>query len=66
MHSIFSGDAKDATKLFEKYHTWVNPAFMLERCFLGYLEDDPNSTSGHSSDEDGDGEGEGGRNRSNP
>lgn len=29
---------KDATALFNKYHSWVNPAFMLKNCYLGMLD----------------------------
>lgn len=29
---------KDSTKLFNKYHSWVNPEYMLARCYLGDLE----------------------------
>jgi cytochrome b involved in lipid metabolism len=29
---------KDATKLFDKYHRWVNVEFMLAKCMVGMLE----------------------------
>lgn len=29
---------QDGTKLFNKYHAWVNPEFMLARCYLGMLD----------------------------
>ncbi|KAK4372148.1 hypothetical protein RND71_007532 [Anisodus tanguticus] len=30
---------KDCTALFNKYHTWVNAEFMLEKCLVGILDD---------------------------
>lgn len=36
---MMAGVGRDATKLFEKYHAWVNPEFMLERCAIGMLDE---------------------------
>ena len=33
----FQGAGKDATRLFNKYHKWVNADFMLQKCFLGQV-----------------------------
>jgi cytochrome-b5 reductase len=58
LDAIMSGAGKDATKLFEKFHAWVNPAFMLEKCCLGYVEADSaadydcSSSNDESDDED--------------
>lgn len=35
---MMAGAGKDASKLFEKYHAWVNPEFMLESCLIGQLD----------------------------
>lgn len=32
---LMQGAGRDATKLFNKYHKWVNVDFMLQKCFLG-------------------------------
>lgn len=32
---------KDATKLFYKYHAWVNVSAMMDRCVVGMLEKPP-------------------------
>lgn len=40
VEKLMSGAGKDATRLFDKYHSWVNIEFLMERCFLGYLEPD--------------------------
>ena len=34
---LMQGAGKDATRLFHKYHKWVNVDFMLQRCYLGQL-----------------------------
>lgn len=52
---MMAGAGKDASKLFDKYHPWVNPQAMLENCFIGQFDDrGPASDSGSSSDEEGD------------
>jgi cytochrome b involved in lipid metabolism len=59
---IMSGAGRDASALFNKYHAWVNPTFMLEKCCLGYLEDfdrgsEARNSGGESaSDEDSSGD----------
>ncbi|KAL2982845.1 hypothetical protein AAZX31_12G009000 [Glycine max] len=30
---------KDCTSLFNKYHAWVNAEFLLEKCFVGTLDE---------------------------
>ncbi|KAL2335710.1 hypothetical protein Fmac_016923 [Flemingia macrophylla] len=30
---------KDSTSLFNKYHAWVNAEFLLEKCFVGTLDE---------------------------
>ena len=35
---LMQGAGKDATRLFNKYHKWVNAEFMLQRCLVGVLE----------------------------
>lgn len=47
---MMSGVGRDATKLFEKYHAWVNPEFMLERCVVGMLDDRSVTEDGSDSD----------------
>ncbi len=37
---IMEGAGKDCTKLFNKYHKWVNADSMLAGCLLGYIADD--------------------------
>ena len=34
---LMQGAGKDATRLFNKYHKWVNADFMLQKCFLGQV-----------------------------
>ncbi|RDY05701.1 Cytochrome b5 domain-containing protein RLF, partial [Mucuna pruriens] len=31
---------KDCTSIFNKYHAWVNAEFLLEKCFVGTLDED--------------------------
>lgn len=50
---MMAGAGKDASKLFDKYHAWVNLGFMLERCCLGYYDARPGDDD-DSSDEDED------------
>lgn len=33
---------KDGTKLFDKYHSWVNVDFIMEKCLVGFLKDGDN------------------------
>ncbi|CAG8516710.1 5047_t:CDS:2 [Acaulospora morrowiae] len=35
--------AKDGTKLFMQTHSWVNYDFMLDKCFVGYLNGEQHS-----------------------
>ena len=35
---LMRGAGTDATKLFNKYHKWVNVDFMLQKTFLGFLD----------------------------
>mmetsp|Transcript_18448 Transcript_18448/g.29432 ORF Transcript_18448/g.29432 Transcript_18448/m.29432 type:complete len:182 (-) Transcript_18448:28-573(-) len=50
---------KDGTKLFDKYHTWVNVDFIMEKCLIGLLkEDDVSSVALNEDDEDDDDESE--------
>lgn len=37
--------------MFDKYHPWVNPSFMLERCFLGYIEADDDGDKSSTGDD---------------
>jgi len=54
---------KDGTKLFDKYHTWVNVDFIMEKCLIGLLkEDHVSSVELNEDDEEDDDESE----RSNP
>lgn len=41
---IFEAAGKDGTSLYNKYHPWVNAAFLLKNCEVGKL--DQNSTLG--------------------
>lgn len=52
---ILAGAGKDATALFNKYHIWVNPDFMLSNCYLGVLtgDDDEDSSSESSAEQEG-------------
>ena len=38
---IMKGAGVDATSLFNKYHAWVNADFMLDKCVVGYLANEP-------------------------
>lgn len=52
---MMAGAGKDASKLFEKFHAWVNPEFMLGTCIIGQLDDrggGDGGGSGSSSDEE--------------
>lgn len=44
---------QDATKLFNKYHAWVNISFMLRNCYVGPLD-----SSGDSSEDSSEGSSE--------
>ena len=46
---------KDGTKLFDKYHAWVNVDFIMEKCLVGYLKEDELAAAAVQ-EEDGDGE----------
>lgn len=35
---LMKGAGKDCTALFNKYHSWVNAEFLLEKCLVGYLD----------------------------
>ena len=35
---------KDGTKLFDKYHSWVNIDFIMEKCLIGYLKTETEET----------------------
>ena len=49
---------RDCTKLFDKYHKWVNGEYMLEKCKVGVLDTHvPGSDSESSEEEDEDEEG---------
>jgi cytochrome b involved in lipid metabolism len=37
---LMKASGKDCTKMFNKYHAWVNAEFLLEKCLVGFL--DPN------------------------
>ncbi|KAJ0989760.1 hypothetical protein J5N97_008116 [Dioscorea zingiberensis] len=36
---LMKAAGKDCTSLFNKYHSWVNAEFMLEKCLVGVLDD---------------------------
>jgi cytochrome b involved in lipid metabolism len=36
-YQLLRGAGKDATKLFQEIHPWVNVEMMLDKCFIGYL-----------------------------
>ena len=38
---LMQGAGKDATRLFHKYHKWVNVDFMMQKCFLGPFDNTP-------------------------
>merc|ERR1719277_612571 len=38
---LMQGAGKDATRLFNKYHKWVNVDFMMQKCFLGPFDNTP-------------------------
>ena len=40
VRELMLGAGKDCTKLFDKYHPWVNADSMLSKVFLGLLTDD--------------------------
>ncbi|KAI5084509.1 hypothetical protein GOP47_0000678 [Adiantum capillus-veneris] len=35
---IMKGAGKDCTALFNKYHSWVNAEYLLEKCLVGFLD----------------------------
>lgn len=35
---LMKGAGKDCISLFNKYHSWVNAEFLLEKCLVGYLD----------------------------
>jgi hypothetical protein len=35
---------KDGTKLFDKYHSWVNIDFIMEKCLIGFLKTETEET----------------------
>lgn len=35
---LMKGAGKDCTALFNKYHSWVNAEYLLEKCLVGYLD----------------------------
>ncbi|KAG9453467.1 hypothetical protein H6P81_006371 [Aristolochia fimbriata] len=39
MDMLMKAAGKDCTSLFNKYHAWVNAEFLLERCLVGFLDD---------------------------
>ena len=44
---------RDCTKLFDKYHKWVNGEYMLEKCKVGVLDTHvPGSDSENSEEEE--------------
>lgn len=38
---LMKATGKDCTSLFNKYHAWVNAEFLLEKCLVGVLDNDP-------------------------
>ncbi|EKX39807.1 hypothetical protein GUITHDRAFT_96532, partial [Guillardia theta CCMP2712] len=40
---ILMAAGKDGTKLFDKYHKWVNIDFIMEKCFVGILVNEDGS-----------------------
>ncbi|KAI9144720.1 cytochrome b5-like heme/steroid binding domain-containing protein [Paraphysoderma sedebokerense] len=34
---LMRGAGKDATKLFQSYHSWVNADYLLDACLVGFL-----------------------------
>jgi cytochrome-b5 reductase len=34
---LLKGVGRDATQLYDKYHSWVNVDAFLGKCFIGYL-----------------------------
>jgi len=55
-HRTGTACEQDATRLFNKYHSWVNPDFMLKRCFLGMVNasDDVERVGEDASDSESD------------
>ena len=53
---LLEGAGKDCTKLFNKYHAWVNIDSMLSKCVVGILMSDE---KGFDETEEGEGEAEG-------
>lgn len=41
---LMKGAGKDATKLFDEIHAWVNVEAMLKSCLLGVLKTDESSS----------------------
>lgn len=35
---LMKGAGKDCTALFNKYHSWVNAEYLLEKCLVGFLD----------------------------
>ena len=40
---LMMGAGRDCTKLFDKYHSWVNDEMLLQSCFLGWLDEEETS-----------------------
>ena len=48
VEKLMLGAGRDCTQLFDKYHSFVNSEFLLQKCFLGFVIDDhliPSSSS---------------------
>nr|ACU23235.1 unknown [Glycine max] len=39
VNMLMKAVGKDCTSLFNKYHAWVNAEFLLEKCFVGTLDE---------------------------
>lgn len=53
MPMLMKGAGKDCTKLFNKYHAWVNLESMMGKCYVGLLAaDDGGITEGGEEEED--------------
>jgi cytochrome b involved in lipid metabolism len=37
---LMLGAGRDCTQLFDKYHSWVNYEHLLQKCYLGHVDND--------------------------
>ena len=56
---LMAGAGKDSTKLFDRYHAWVNMDNLMSKCMIGILMSDEAAIEEGDEDEEEDGDDEG-------